>query len=441
MIKKLFIGCVLLFSATICHAGENINLYVGQIKILKVGDINRVAVGNSKLLSTSMLSNGQLLIIAEAEGSSNVHIWFNNGTEKDYSIYINAAFSTLEKQKQEIMTLLADVDGLKVRVVGERIALSGLVDMGYEAAIETVKSAFPVIMDLTQKGSLDSDMPDNKMVIMNIKITDFNKSYLENLGINWDTTIAGPAAALAFDGATNTKFRATPLPTPTFNSVLQETNDAGNLTNNATSAFGYFGIATEITSRINFAVNSGNALILAEPRLSARSGGEATFLAGGEFPIESSTINGSNIEFKEFGVSLSIKPVVDRNNNIRGNVSTEISSIDNSVAVNGIPGLLTRKTSTDISMKSGETLVMSGLINQQTSKDNTGVKFLSEIPILGELFKSETFRNQKSELVIFVTPTVFDAKSSINKEAIEYAKEGIKGVIDAIDEDSLDIVY
>ena len=349
--------------------------------------------------------------------------------------------STLEKTANEVRILLADVDGLKVRIVGERIVLSGLVDTGHTKAIETVMTAIPGLMDLTQKAALDDSAPDNKMVNMNIKITEFNKNYLENLGINWDTTIAGPAAALALDGATNRKFRALEQPTTSFNGILSATDDSDNLANDAASAFGYFGIASEITSRINFAVNSGNALILAEPRLSTRSGGEASFLAGGEFPIEISTINGTTIEFKEFGVALSVKPVVDRNNNIRANVSTEISAIDRSVSVGDVPGLLTRKTSTDITMRSGETLVMSGLMNQQTSKDITGIKFLMDIPILGALFRSKNFRDQKSELVIFVTPTVFDADSDINREAIEYARKGIEDVIDAIDEKALDIVY
>ncbi len=441
MIKKLFIGCLILFSAFQCFAEENIELYVGEIKILKVGEIERIAIGNSGILSTSMLNNGQLLLIAEDEGESNVHIWFKDGREKDYFVFIRKVLSTLEKTANEVRILLADVDGLKVRIVGERIVLSGLVDTGHTTAIETVMTAIPGLMDLTQKAALDDSAPDNKMVIMNIKITEFNKNYLENLGINWDTTIAGPAAALAFDGATNQKFRALEQPTTSFSGILSATDDSDNLANDAASAFGYFGIASEITSRINFAVNSGNALILAEPRLSTRSGGEASFLAGGEFPIEISTINGTTIEFKEFGVALSVKPVVDRSNNIRANVSTEISAIDRSVSVGDVPGLLTRKTSTDITMRSGETLVMSGLMNQQTSKDITGIKFLMDIPILGALFRSKNFRDQKSELVIFVTPTVFDADSDINKEAIEYARKGIEDIIDAIDEKALDIVY
>ena len=122
-------------------------------------------------------------------------------------------------------------------------------------------------------------------------------------------------------------------------------------------------------------------------------------------------------------------------------MSTEVSAVDTSVSVQGVPGFLTRKTSTEISMRSGETLVISGLINQQASKDITGLKYLEDIPILGNLFKSKTFRDQKSELVIFVSPTVFDADSEINKKALEYAKDGIQSVIKKIDEKSLDIIY
>jgi len=447
MIKKLVIGCLFSLITCMCFAGEIVDLYVGEIKILKVGDIKRVAVGNAKLLSTSMLNNGQLLLIAEAEGVSNVHIWYSSGLEEDITVRIDLVdikairqIESISGKADEVRALLADVGGLKVRIVGERVVLSGRVDAVYKAAIDTVKAAFIGIMDLTISDLLD--LPVNKMVIMNIKFTEFNKNYLETLGINWDTTIAGPAAALALDGANNSRIRATPLPTPSFNSDLQkideETQDV--IINNAASALGYFGIVAEITSRINFAVDSGNALILAEPRLATRSGGKATFLAGGEIPFQTSSINGTTTEFKEFGIHLSIEPIVDQNNYIQAHVETEVSAIDPSVSVGGVPGFLSRKTSTDISMRSGETLVISGLINQQASKNITKVKFLGDIPIIGALFRSQTFRDQRSELVIFVTPTVYDADSTLNKTAREYGRKGIESVIEAIDEKSLDIL-
>ncbi len=432
MIKNIFVACILTLTAGVCLAEERIELYVGEIKILKLGNIERMAVGNPAVISNSLLNNGQLLLIAEGEGASEVHVWFNDGSEQNYSVHVKATASNLVRRKMEVEDLLSDIGGLKVRIVGEKIVLSGEVEGGYTEAITTVQQAFPEVMNLTRTGGLDLSSPDNKMVLMNIKITEFNKNYLKSLGIQWDTTVAGPAAALAFDATANPVFRASEQPNTSFNGLAPAV---------AESPLGYFGIVSEITSRINFAVNSGNALVLAEPRLAARSGGEATFLAGGEFPIEISNINGTTVEFKQFGIQLEVKPTVDINNNVRANVSTELSAIDNSVAVNGIPGLLSRRTTADVILASGETLVMSGLLNQQASKDTSGVAFLKDIPILGALFRSKTFRDNRSELVIFVTPKVFDANSEVNKKALDYAKKGIENVIKEIDLKSLDIIY
>jgi len=436
MIKKIIYGLVL-FTSTWGNvfADDITELYVGEIKILQVDGIKRIAVGNASLLSTSLLTNGQLLIIGEATGDTNIHIWFNDGSEDDKTVRIKEGYGTLAHKADEVRTLLKDVNGLNVRVVGERIVLSGRIDQTYEEALGTVAGAFPEIMDLSQK--LDPtqydvlDLPNNKMVFMNIKITEFNKNYLETLGIQWDNPISGPAAALALDAVDNDVFRV----------QSQSPSLSGLDPGAATAPLGYFGIATEISSRINFAVNSGHALILAQPRLATRSGGEASFLAGGEIPLQTTnSLGSSNVTFKEFGISLTLKPEVDQNDNIRASVSTEVSAVDNSVAVQGIPGFLTRKTTTDISMHSGETLVISGLINQQASKDIARLKFLSDIPILGELFKSKTFRDQKSELVIFVTPTVFDAESDLNKAELERRREGIRETIEAIDEEQLQII-
>lgn len=429
---RQFLVAVLLFAAGVSQAADDeiVELFVGEIKILEVTDINRIAVGNSKLLSTSLLNNGQLLIIAEAEGDSNVHIWFNNGTEHDFTVRIKNEYGTLAQKADEVRTLLAGVHGLEVRVIGTRIVLSGNVSSGAEAAIATVKGEFKEIMDLTSKDVLN--LPENKMVFMNVKITEFNRNFLENLGIVWDKVINGPAAGFAWDIVANEQFRSpTPAP-PSFSDLLP---------GSATSPLGYFGIATEISSRINLAVNSGNAVILAEPRLATRSGGEASFLAGGEVPYQvTNSLGASNVEFKEFGIQLTLKPEVDANNNIQANVSTEVSAIDNSVSVQGVPGFLTRRTATDVSMRSGETLVISGLINQQVSKDTNQLAFLGDIPVLGELFKSKSFRDQKSELVIFVTPTVYNADSDLNQSLLQQRKEGLQQAVEALGEESLEIV-
>lgn len=458
------------------------NLTVGELKILNPGDIDRVAVGNANVISTSLLKNGQLLVFGEAPGVTTLHLWLKNGEEKEleftvdksdhlaaitsevlqqklgavrklvnaiHGIEVNAVGDklvmtgqydgrfaqqiaavkaaypelldmTLSTKLHDVRQLVEGIDGIKVKLVGERIVLNGTIDDSYAEQVTTIMGAYPEIMDLTRKDELS--LPDEKMVLVNIKITEFNKSASDSLGINWSNNFAGPAAAFAaesgFGGSRESGV-----------TVLNNSNTPGSLatvdTATTNQSFGYFGIATEITSRINLAINSGNAMILAEPRLVARSGGEAKFLAGGEVPIEIVTPTSAAIEFKQFGILLNIKPTVDRDDNIRAHVETEISAIDNSVSVGNTPGFLTRRTDADILLNSGETLVMSGLVDREMGRDMTGLKGLSALPVLGPLFRSRDFRDRKTDLVIFVTLQVYDAdhKQNIDAVAAEQARE------------------
>lgn len=328
-----------------------------------------------------------------------------------------------------VRELLKGTEGSDVSVGGEHVVLRGEFDPKYQPVLEAVMKKFPDLLNLTKPADL---LPQNKMVFMNVKITEFNKNKLDSLGIDWDNPISGPSAALAVDVAANKTFRVTP-PTAAFSGGLP--------TDPTTSPLGYFGIASEISSRINFLANSGDALILAEPRLSIRGAGETNFLAGGEIPLPTTGALGqSNVEFKQFGISMTIKPVVDRDNTILATVSTELSAVDSSVAVNGIPGFLTRKTQTDISMRTGQTLVISGLINQEAAKDIHQLKGFGDIPALGALFRSKNFRNRTTELVIFVTPTVYDADSEINQAHIRRSKDNVQQFIGNVKEKSLQII-
>ncbi|VAW90836.1 Type II/IV secretion system secretin RcpA/CpaC, associated with Flp pilus assembly, partial [hydrothermal vent metagenome] len=178
---------------------------------------------------------------------------------------------------------------------------------------------------------------------------------------------------------------------------------------------------------------NGDALTLASPNLTARSGGEAEFLSGGEIPIVNEFANGSSVEYKEYGIKLKINPSADNNGNITARVETEISAIDAATTVDGIPGFLSRKTSADLSMRDGETIVISKLINSDLSKDTSGLKYLSSIPILGSLFRNKNLRDKKTELVIFVTPSVITADSKINKESLAAHDYLIKRFKDATD--------
>jgi len=476
--RKVIFAIVMMAVSTAASANNRMTMSVGEIKLLRLSPIERVAVGQSSVLSTSLLQNGQLLLLGEGAGTTTVHVWFENGKETQYTVRV--AEQDQETMAQTLNNLLEGIPGVSAEVVGDQIVLHGDVPPEYGPVVDAVMTKYPNVINVTSKianvvrellsgvegltvstvdthvvlrGDISqydrpviekvtkefaevmdlttsSGLAEERMIFMNIKMTEFNKNKLTNLGINWSNPIAGPSAAVAADTVVNKNFRG-----PSEESTFED------LPLNVGTPMGYFGIASQITSRINFLVNSGDALILAEPRLSTRSGGEATFLAGGEVPLPTTgSLGQSNVEFKEFGISMKISPIVDSKDRISASVETEISAIDNSIAVDGIPGFLSRKTATEVSMNAGETLVISGLLDQQSSKDTEKLAGFGDIPVLGVFFRNKNVRNVERELVIFVTPTVFDAHSEINQAYLRRREDNINAYKEAVDEPDLQIL-
>jgi len=118
-------------------------------------------------------------------------------------------------------------------------------------------------------------------------------------------------------------------------------------------------------------------------------------------------------------------------------VATEISAVDRSNAVGDVPAFITRRTSTDVFMHDQETLVMSGLIDRDINESVEKIPLLGDIPILGALFRSTDWNNNKTELVIFVTPTVYDAKSEFNQSKVRRRQEMFDDFKKKIDKEDL----
>jgi pilus assembly protein CpaC len=402
---------ILMFVSIQAGALEHLNLYVGEVKVLKVGKVERVAVGKGSLLSTSILTNGQLILLAESEGDTQLHIWGEDGKERRIKVVITA--SDGQRQLAEIQSLLRGLPGVSVRLVGGRPVVEGTVDAGGSELLQVIGGVYKDIINLTNLAQVGSQ----KMIYMNVQITEFNTNRLSDLGIEWTTEINGPSLGYAKE---NTKSDA--ISVLTNNSPALNVAQGGPVT--ANSRLSYFGIGTEITSLIKLAINNGDALQLASPVLSARSGGKAEFHSGGEIPIKiTSGLGDASVEFKEFGIILRIEPRADNAGNIVARVETELSTIDPSIEIDDVPGFRTRKTSTDVSLSDGQTLVLSRLVSNDISKSIAGVRGLSSIPILGALFRSTNFRNNRSELVIFVTPHIVNSDSELNKQAISRAEE------------------
>jgi pilus assembly protein CpaC len=149
--------------------------------------------------------------------------------------------------------------------------------------------------------------------------------------------------------------------------------------------------------------------ILAQPRLVMKNGRSGGFLAGGEFPVVAVTQDTFNVEFKPFGVRLDFVPTITWSDRIDLRVFPEVSDIDQSVAVQGIPGLRVRRTVNRVEMKEGESLIIAGLLDRRILKDLTKFPLLGDIPILGALFRSTRFLNRDTELVFVITPRIVRA--------------------------------
>lgn len=172
---------------------------------------------------------------------------------------------------------------------------------------------------------------------------------------------------------------------------------------------------------LDVAEQSGRFRILAQPNIIAANGEEATFLAGGELPVPvaqpsaATGVTAVTIEYREFGIRLKFVPEILSRELVKLEIEPEVSNLDfgNAVSFGGflIPALRTRRASTTLDLREGQTLAIAGLLASQTEKVNTGLPLLKDIPILGILFSSQRYQRNETELLILVTPRVIDPMS------------------------------
>jgi pilus assembly protein CpaC len=188
---------------------------------------------------------------------------------------------------------------------------------------------------------------------------------------------------------------------------------------------GSFGSNPSVQATLRAMESAGVVRTLAEPNLTAISGESATFIAGGEFPVPAgytcqpttttSTVQQCqlSVAYKKFGISLNFTPVVLDEGKISLRVMTEVSEIsqDNSVNLNGvtIPSIKTRRAETTLELPSGGSMAMAGLIQEQTKQAVNGMPGVDQLPVLGQLFRSQDFVNNQTELMVLVTPYVVRA--------------------------------
>ena len=314
---------------------------------------------------------------------------------------------------KRISDMLKSFPSVSLERVGDLVLLTGTASKVDLSRIADIVKLFPS----THNAVREEGVTMRRMVYFKVQIVELKKSLGESIGVKWQNSITGPVAGLSANIQSNPNFRApVALPAPFTDTKIP------------LEGFGwrpFIGLTTSITSMINLAVDSGDAFILASPELSARSGGKAEFLAGGQIPIlaAGTATSPPTVTFKDYGIRLSIEPVADEKNNVVAVLKTEVSNVDLSNSVAGNPGFLTRKTDSEFNVQSGQTIVLSGLVNKELAADVSKLAGLGDVPILGPLFRSKNYRSGRTDLVIFVTPTVIDPSSSINQGQLQKASE------------------
>lgn len=389
---------------------QRITLFPGQAASYRVpGTLERVAVGNGELLDVTNIGRGEIVLIAKQPGTSSVHLWLGDG--RQFNVPVQISSGDTSAVADTVRLLLADMPNVKVHTIGDRVVVTGRdVHPAVPTRLAELKSIYPQLLDFTSTDPVGM----RPMVLMDVQIMEFNTNALEELGIKWDNVINGPAGTWIREVESNDYFRVLPEQSP-FNQLDRDT-----LPGRLPGTLGHFGIATAITSQINLLMSQGKAVNLASPKLSARSGGNAKFLVGGEIPVPIPQGFGQyTIDYREYGIKLDIAPVVNSNGEISTTLLAEVSRIDPSVTVMGVPGLLTRRSESELNVRAGDTIVISGLVDSQAAKSVEKLPLLGDIPVLGRLFRSDNFRGNRTELVMFVTPRVITPDSVENRELIE----------------------
>lgn len=388
---RLFTQCrnLLLMMSLLCvnHmavAQTPIHMKIGDIKVLTIEKIARVAVGDSKVLNANTDDDKELILFARTEGSTTLEVWTEEGKRQSYWVDIR---SGKEKEiKEDIRRMLSKIPNVKASIVGEKIIVEGdrLSDADRER-VQKLTSHYPQIVDMSSQIGWDD------MVMIDVQILELPRHYVQELGVKWaNQTQGGFHVAAAFDAKTRGL-----LSHP--NEVFVETALGGKAL--------YSGLNAVLSSSIQAMASQGRAVVLAQPQLMARSGATAEFLAGGEVPYSVADGNGNTQTiFKPYGVSLYITPRIEKNGIIRSKINVEVSAVDSSLSFNAGPALKTRRTSTEFNVKSGEPLVLSGFISRDQMQGLERLPGVSDLPILGELFRSRRFQQNETELVIIVRP-------------------------------------
>lgn len=380
-----------------------------------------VVISNPEIVDAVVQSSNRVYLIAKKNGQANA-FFFDSSGERIMTLEIGVDIDS-KPLATMLKRLIPDSD-IKVEMLNETVVLSGSVLRPSDSTrARNIATRFVV----TEGGAADAVMKNKvvnlisvlgkEQVMLKVTVAEIERDTIKRLGVNWNAAGSGN-----FGFSTDAGF---PVTTTTgadtviagaiggnCGTVIDANGDAvRTAVNTLTNAL--VPGASCIQQRLQAFERHGVLRTLAEPTLTAISGETASFLAGGEFPVPVGQNNGRlSIEFKPFGVGLSFTPFVQSSNRISLKINTEVSELSTEGAISvgtglfsiSVPALKVRRALTTIELPSGGSMVLAGLISDETTQNSDALPGLGKLPILGTLFRSRDFRRQETELVVIVTP-------------------------------------
>jgi pilus assembly protein CpaC len=375
-----------------------IPLGVGKSVVIDLPrDIKDVLIADPKIANAVIRSARRAFIIGAAVGQTNIYFFDAEGHQiGGFDVAVKRDLNGIRSAIKQALP----ASDIQVEAVGDGVLLTGNVASSAEAQM-----AFDIAARLLGVGTNPMTIDGSRVVnaitvhghdqvMLKITVAEMQRTVIKQLGIDLSGSfVTGPASF-------------------NFNNTNPFTTSPALSNSNVTGTF------KSVTATLRAMEQAGVVHTLAEPTLTAISGESASFLAGGEFPIPPPPVLPGvappQPQFKPFGVALAFTPVVLSEGRISLNVKTEVSEIDPTLTVSGVPGVKTRRAETTLEVPSGGSLAMAGMIQEQSKQNINGFPGLMQLPVLGALFKSRDFQNNQTELVILVTPYVVRAVSQKN---------------------------
>jgi pilus assembly protein CpaC len=366
--------------------------------------VKDVLVADPKIANAVIRSPQRAYIIGSAVGQTNVVFFDADGQQiAGYDIAVKRDLNGVRAALKQMLPAA----GIQIDGVGESVMLTGSVSTPIEAqqagdvAARLVGGADKVVNSIVVRG--------RDQVMLKVSVAEVQRDIIKQLGIDLSASMNYGTAVV------------------NFNNVNPFTANNGPLVpGNGLQASALSKGLPSVTATLRAMESAGVVHTLAEPNLTAISGESATFISGGEFPIPTgvtcqTTTAGAigqcvqTVSFKKFGISLNFTPVVLTEGRISLRVMTEVSEVSQENALQGgaggttIPSIKTRRAETTLEIPSGGSIAMAGLIQEQTKQAVNGLPGVDQIPIFGQLFRSQDFINNQTELMVIVTPYVVRA--------------------------------